>query len=356
MRRREVLASVAAVGAAGLSGCTTLWEFGRSSPSPTATRRPVSLPYGDGLETPRDLVVTNRGDRPQYVTVSVWAGERNLFVDSRDVDAGATVRHPNLIGGPGDYRVVVERSTGPRAVYHWAVGAGRQDLHVRVADAVSFVQDLRCAPGCAAIESTGEAAGWPYTAGADRSMSYPATVYLENRAADARTATLRLGHEGESVLDYRYVVASDERVVLPGIRASGEYRVDLAAGEHTARFDWPVRAGAELSGYVGPESVALDCGPANTSLTLVNSREESHALTVSIRDDRRVRYAAQISLFAGERRTIGPVDEPGRYRLHVNTEYGIATTEPWVVCSPLAGTTVRIRPDGELEISRTYPA
>lgn len=356
MRRRRLLASLAAAGSTGFAGCQALRVLEEPTASPTPPRKPPSLPYGEGLSTPRSLVVENRGDRAQYVTVSIWADDRNLFVDSRDVGAGERVRHPNLIGSPGTYRVVVERSDGPRRVYQWAVEGDRHDLHVRVADAVAFVQDLRCSPGCSAVDSAGTAAQWPYTPDDGRSLSYPATLYLETAGDDPRSVAVSLAHDGTEVLDYRYAVGPDERVVVSGLRAAGDYAVELASGEQSATFDWPVRAGAQLHGVVGADGVSLDCGPADGTLTLVNSQEESHVLTISVRDDARVRYAGQARLWPGERRVLGTVSEPGRYELHVHTEYGISTAEPWPVCSPLAATTVRIVESGDIEISRTYPA
>lgn len=326
MNRRRLLAALSTAGASALAGCGTLG--GTDSAAETSetdetdeTTAP-SLPYEGPsprtlLDTPRGLRLRNAAGTSRFVTVALDRGDRQLFLDSREVPPTTLVAYDGLVRRRDDYRVVVETGAGGRHRREWAPTPWTGDLLVTLDGGVTSRATATCGPEC----GPGDPAADP-----DRAL------VLDNPAADPVTVAVRLGPSFDPDLARRYQVPGVGRLSLPVSRWSEDYPVRLAYGDRTVRHEWRTADGDRI--YVdvsGPPR--LRCSNAYRDLVVVNRPAREREIGLRIEADGELAVERSLVLGPERRRSFGnDVPPAGEYGFRIRTDDGLDESFSTSIC------------------------
>jgi hypothetical protein len=292
--------------------------------------------------SPQEITVENAHGTTEFVTVAVESEEGTVFVESRELVPGERHTARDVLAMPGSYDVIVETAAGNRATYCWEVVDGLDGLAVTLAEGIEFVRTVRCGPDCA-VADAGESVDVPLVGDGSARWYAPARVVLTNPGA-ATDAALTVSLDGRTVVDYRYRVARETRVVVPLTYRSGTYRVIVETPAGRTTGDW--RVPEEPSRVVDVSTLDVGCGPANTTLRLENADDRPHAVGLRVEHDGTVRFVGEYRLAPDERRTVVPVVESGRYDVSLRVDGGREETWAWWSCPPHGPATVLVDATG----------
>ncbi len=324
MKRRRLLAALSTAGTGALAGCGALG----GGPDPAAetagtdrtdeTTTAPSLPYEGPsprtlLNTPRGLRLRNAAGASRFVTVVLDHGDRQVFLDSREVPPATLVAYDGLVRRRDDYRVVVETDAGGRHLREWAPTPWTGDLLVTLDRDVTSRQTATCGPECGPADS-------------DRAL------VLDNPADDPVTVDVRLGPSFDPDVARRYQVPGVGRLSLPVSRWSDDYPVWLAYGDRTVRHEWRTADGDRIYADVsGPPR--LRCSNAHRDLVVVNRPAREREIGLRIEADGEL--AVERSLVLGpERRRAFANDVPpaGEYGFRIRTDDGLDESFSTSIC------------------------
>jgi hypothetical protein len=348
--RRRLLALLA--GTVGLSGCAGFLPNGpdrqadatapaeqsagdRSTP-PGTPNRPYEADQGPSLDDPGGLVVRNLASTNRYLTVVVGDDERDVYVESRRVPAGETFPVPDLIGDPGEYRVVIETGDGRRAGYDWTVSPELPNLWIDLTPAISFHRPFRCLRDCDSLVSVTTPppatfpTGVPLTGRRDRTPA----LWLDNDSDESRSARLRIADGDEDLFVAAYDLPPDARAVVPVSGRRRAYRVELATDAGEVSEEWVPRLRRTLYGVVGG-SPAFRCGLTPHDLLIDNETTERRRVSVAVTAGGVGVFDRSVTLSAGETRRIrSAVDPRGTLTFVVTTDDGRRERYDWSFCAP----------------------
>jgi hypothetical protein len=249
--RRSLLRAVLGTGTLSLSaGCNGLFgaDPDAAAPAPTRVRTATAAPErphraadAPTLDRPQGVSVRNYGPTERFLTLVVRDGDRDVFVASRTVAAGESVAFVDLIATTGDYRVVVETADGGRYRGEWAVSDAFEDLRIELTPEVGVRRLARCTPDCGPVSVGGEV-GVSFEIRTDVSaadaLGRPPAIALDNGAADARRARLRVRDGDGLQFDYEYVLPAGVRAVVPVRPSRPQCRVTVRTDEGAVGHDW----------------------------------------------------------------------------------------------------------------------
>jgi hypothetical protein len=351
-RRRTLLALCSL---AGLSGCGSRSEGASTarSTSPAAGEPTgTAVTRGTPADATESVTLVNDAREDRYVTLAVERGEETLFVESRTVRGGTSVRFDGVVPTAGTYRIVVDTAAGLDGAFDWQLDAPVDTLRVTVGEAVSFSPVVRCEPDCPGVSLGGTSTGYPDGAFDPRGRRVASTLRLRNTSAAARVVGVRVA-DGD-VLDYRYRMPPSTTLRVPVPQRSGETRVAVtrfdAAGDvvGTRSYRWAMERSPTLEISVGA-TVRFSCGARSRDLQLQNADDVAHTLSVEIRDAAGdVRFTETFEMAAGA--SVDATDvvaTAGEYQLTATTETSSHTAD-WSTCPPSGPLSVFVRRDGSV--------
>lgn len=375
MRRRRLLGLVAGSGTGALAGCGG--GGGATTRTTTAFPRDPDDPGAD-LPASRGVRVENRSGARRYVTVAVSRDGETVFGETFEVAGEGLARTASrqaVVARSGTYRVAVEavpESEGEpqRAAFDWCIEGALGDLTAVVedgvsasdrgeradgssderseSDGVSFWQSARCTPDCAPVSTGGEATAMPFDP-RDREdvPQYVGAVVVENPSRETREVTLRVVHEGESVLEYGYAVPPRVRLRVPAVAWPGAYTVEATAAGVTRSYDWGNAVLYTVSVTLGPDGPTFGCGEVAGRVILVNATDRGREFAVAVRRDGERLWTGSVRVPANDDRQVATgVTAIGRYTLRVGVD-GESVERAWGPCTPA---TVTLAEDGTLRL------
>lgn len=347
LRRRRLLALFPIL----LAGCGEASErtSTRTSEPTSGSARPASTPTPTGPRVRRQsIAVGNTRPEPQFVTVAVEFEGETVFVESRELVPSErhTMRTP--IDRAGTYDVVVETAGGDRTTYAWQVDDGLDGLAVTLTAGIDLIRTVRCDLGCPAVLG-GDRLDEPLVGDGSPRWYAPAEVVLRNPGT-AVEAVLSVSLDGESLVDARYRVARESRVVVPLTYRSGTYQVAVDVNGERVVSEW--RVPEEPTRVVDLTSLAVGCGPTNSELRVENYDDDTHTVDVSVERDGDVRFTEQFRLGPDERRAVVPVRDSGRYEVRWQVDGGVEGTETWWSCPPHGTATLLVDATGTAALSQ----
>lgn len=360
MRRRTLLQAVAIT--TGFAGCqagqrsdttTSATKSDAATATPVETTRRPSPDEPVSANAAADVVVENETARSRYVTVSVYDGDANVYVEGRTIPPDGRAVYRSVVTADGEYRFVVETEDGDRIDRRFRVTGVRRDLSVRVGESIDAWQPVVCDPDCAPVSRGGTTEPLPYR-GESLPLDAPASVHLVNDGNEPRIVTLRARTSDVQVVNYRYRVPPSVRVVVPAFGDLRDVTVSATVDGTTTTTDWQATSGATLAATIGDE-VTFDCGGAVGRITVTNLDDATHQLHVSVRSDDSV-YRRTVEVDSKETRTVETVSGDGKHRLSVETDEGKSSSLEWFLCDVLERTDVFITPFGTVEISTEPPS
>jgi hypothetical protein len=325
--RRRLLATLGTAGLAALAGCDAVVapdEDDRSDTPASSATPPAALPYeGDPprtlLSSPRGVRLRNATGAAQFVTLALDHGDRQVFLDSREVPPATVVRYDGLVRRVGDYRVVAETAAGERHERTWRPAERTGGLLVTMDDGVRSRVTTTCVETCG-----------PESSSADR------TLYLDNSSADETTARVRLGPSWNLDRDLSVRVPGLGRAAVPVPEWSSDYPLRIAYGDREVEWEWRVSDGTDLFVSVdGPPRVR--CSNTVRELVVVNRPDRDRSVDLRIDADGRRAVERSLAVPAsGERSFADAVPPAGRYAFEVRTGDGIDRSFETAIC-PAAG-------------------
>lgn len=355
VRRRHLLSLLAAV----VAGCGEASERDATGSDAVTARstRSAATPTGPTVPAQSISIGNTRAD-PAFVTVAVEFEGSPVFVESRELVPGERHTMPTSIDRAGEYDVVVETASGDRREGEWRVEAGLDGLAGtlvggadRDTDAdhdIDLVRTVRCRDDCGAVVD-GDTLAEPLVGDGSPRWYAPAQVLLRNPGS-ATAVTLSVELDDETLVDARYRVAREAQVVVPLTYRSGTYEVAVDIGGDRVAGEW--RVPEAPTRVVDLTTLAVGCGPANTTLTVQNRDDTTHTLDVSVERDGSVRFAEQYRLDAGASRDVVPVSDSGRYDVRWRVDGGVERSEPWWSCPPHGPGTLLVDGTGTAEFAQ----
>jgi hypothetical protein len=346
LQRRRLLALLPAT----LAGCGGLGDGGSGEGrrvSPTST---AATPSGPPVD-PQSISVGNPRPDAAFVTVAVERGGETVFVGSRELVPGERHTTGAVVSSGGTYDVTVETADWRRATYRWTVADGFDGLSVTLGDGIEFLRTVRCRPDCA-LASAGEGIDDPLIGDGTARWYAPARVVLTNPGSPTE-ATLTVELDQRTLVDYRYRVDRETRVVVPITYRSGTYRVAVETSAGRVTGDW--RVPEEPSRVVDLTTLQTGCGPANTELRVENADDRPHTVQVAVDRDGWVLFTERYELDPGERRTTVPVSVSGRYDVRLQVDGGEQVTRTWWACPPRGPVTVVVDATGTVTLRQSAP-
>lgn len=346
LRRRPFLAFLSAV----VAGCgeRRVGEAtrGQRDETPASTQSTTNtIPEGPRV-APQSVTLRNTRSDPVFVTVAVERNGESVFVESRQLVPGEQYTAGGVLATAGTYDVVVEAADGTRSGYEWDVVEGLDGLAVTLTDGFDFIRTVRCGPDCAPLRA-GETLGEPLVGDGSGRWYAPAEVVLANPGA-ARTVSLTVALYGETLVDARYRIREETRIVVPLSYRSGRYDVSVETDRERVAGEWLVPQ--EPTRVVDLSMGTMGCGPANTELRVENADDQSHAVRVAVEREGTVRFEDRFELASGEQRAVVPVDASGRYDVRVRVDGGSEQVGEWWACPPTGPARVLVDGTGEATI------
>lgn len=350
--RRDLLrATPVALGA--LAGCEGL----------TGQGTPPTVPDGSTVTTTtppptRSLDLRNESENQRYVSVVIREGS--------EVRSSTTVETPaessrtfSIAAEPGTLTVELETTDGLTASHPWVVGNRMSDLVVTLTDTdVEFSQTAWCTPECSPISKNGTAAEFPYYGGPVFMSYYGANVVLVNTTDETIEVDLTLRHEGDSILDYRYVVPADVTIEFPGVHSAGGYTIHVESDFGSLDYEWRPPKERRLQLRLTETGVHATCGQTTASFILANDDDSPHQIEITAyrpeSDLAEFRIADVIQPGAHYRKR-GVYTGSGQYELRVETASGASTIYDWWLCPPRGPTEITIQSDGEIHVVQYQP-
>ncbi|WP_380681458.1 hypothetical protein [Salinigranum sp. GCM10025319] len=334
LARRRLLALLAS----GLAGCGGS-QGGESRTDRSTTDRPTPRPTtGDTGRTtgpsmsPQSVSIGNTHATTEFVTVVVESGDETVFVGSRELVPGERYTIEDVLSTGGTYDVIVETASGSRATYRWTVVDGLDGLAVTLAEGIDFVRTVRCGSDCALADGSGDAPDVPLVGDGTGRWYAPAGIVLTNPSAGTVPASMTVSLYDATLLDYRYRIPRETQVVVPLTYRSGRYRVRVETAAGRVASDWLV---PEVPArVVDVSTLSVGCGPANTQLRIENDDDRPHVLGVEVERDGERRFSERYTLAPGDRQTVVPVDESGRYTVRLRLDDRTERTWTWWACPP----------------------
>ena len=328
--RRRLLALLVS----GVAGCGGSQDDGtdRSTTDRSTPRSVTSDARGttDPSVSPQSVSVGNTHATAEYVTVVVEAAGETVFVESRELVPGERHTIGDILSTGGTYDVIVETASGDRATYRWTVVDGLDGLAVTLAGGIDFVRTVRCGPDCAL--AGGDATDVPLVGDGTGRWYAPARIVLTNPSTETVPASMIVSLYDSTLLDYRYRLPRETQVVVPVTYRSGRYRVRVETAAGRVASDWLVPE--EPSRIVDVSTLSVGCGPANTQLRVENDDNRPHVLNVEVERDGERRFSERYTLAPGDRQTVVPVDESGRYTVRLRLDARAERTWTWWSCPP----------------------
>lgn len=350
--RRDLLrATPLAMGA--LAGCD-----GFGGREATATPEEGTPPTTTLPPPSRMLELRNETESERYVSVVVR--------DGSDVRSSSTVELPprssrrfTIPARPGSLTVELETTDGLTATHPWFVGDRMGTLVVTLSSSdVEFSQKAWCTPECSPISKNGTAADFPYYGGADFMSYYGANVVLVNTMDEIIPVGFDLRHEGDSILDYEYVIPPDMTVEFPGVHSAGEYTVHAETEFGSISYDWQPPKERRLQLRLTESGVHATCGQSTESLILVNQTDTTRQIEVAaFRPDSNLaefRYSDILAPGARHRER-GIYTGSGQYVLEIETSSGASTSYDWWLCPPRGPTQITIQPNEKIHVVQYQP-
>lgn len=331
--RRRLLALLGA-GTAGLAGCAGPFDTDDGTPRATdataTTGRPYEADQSPTLPDPGGFVVRNFETTERFLTVVVTDDERELFVDSRSVPAGGRFAVTDLLGEPGDYRVVVETAAGVRATYDWSVSETLPHLWIGLTPTPVFRRPFRCLRDCGPLASVRTAA--PTTV--ERDDDRHPTLWLDNPSGSEQPVRLRVAAGDEELFLADYTLPREARAVVPVSRRRRSYRVTLETADATVTEHWQPRLRRRLYAAVGG-TPQFRCGLVPHDLVVSNETDATRTTTVVVTANGTDLFDRAVSLAPGTARRIrSAVDPRGPLSFLVTTDDGWREQYDWGFCAP----------------------
>lgn len=330
--RRRLLAALGTAGLTSLAGCDAVSPppapddtspEGDGTPAPSSSAStPAALPYEGPsprtlLRDPRGIRLRNATGTAQFVTLALDHGDRQVFLDSREVPPASVVEYDGLVRRVVDYRVVAEIADGARHRRTWRPTAQTGDLQVTLDAGVTSRTTTTCTETCG-----------PGSSLVDR------TLYLDNSSGDPTAARVRLGPSWNRDLSIR--VPGLGLAAIPVPEWSSNYPLWIAYGDREVRWKWRTSDGERLFVSVdGPPRVR--CSNTVRELVVVNrvDRERAAELAIDANGERAVERSLSVPA-SGERSFANAVPPAGRYSFEVATDDGIDRSFETAIC-PAAG-------------------
>lgn len=347
--RRRLLALLGA-GTAGLAGCATPFDTDDGTPqatdAPGTTGRPYEADQSPTLPDPGGFVVENFDASEQFLTVVVTQNDREVFVDSQSVPAGGRFAVTDLLGAPGDYRVVVETAAGVRRTYDWSVTEQLPHLWVGLTPTPVFRRPFRCLRDCRPLASVRTAPPASFESDDDRAPA----VWLDNRRPSEQSVRLGVADGDEELFAADYTLPRETRAVVPVSRRRRTYRVTLETADATVTERWQPRLRRRLYAAVG-ETPQFRCGLVPHDLVVSNETDATRTTTVTVTAEGVGLLDRAVTLAPGaSTRLRSAVDPRGPLSFLVTTDDGRREQYDWDFCAPRGPISVTV---GEAGISVT---
>ena len=349
--RRDLLrATPVALGA--LAGCEGLRGQEATTTVDGSTGTTTTPPPSHTLE------LRNETDSERYVSVVVHEGDSVRSSTTVEVPARSSRRF-TIAAEPGVLRVELETTDGVTATHPWFVGDKMSKLVVSLAATdVEFAQKAWCTPECSPISKQGSAADFPYYGGPVLMSYYGANVVLVNTTDDTVEVDVELRHEGDSILDYVYVIPPGMTVEFPGVHSGGEYTVHAETAFGSLDYEWQPPKERRLQLRLTESGVDVTCGQLTESLILANHDDTTHQIMVSaVRPDSdHAEFRYSDILAPGARHRVREIfTGSGQYSLEIATESGKSTTYDWWLCPPRGPTEITVQSNGEIHVVQYQP-
>lgn len=306
----------------------------------------------------RSLELRNDSERERFVSVVVHEDDEVRSSTTIEVPA-ETARKFSIAADPGILTVELETTDGLTADHPWVVGDGLSDLLVTLTDSdVAFSQKAWCTPECPPISKGGTADEFPYYGGTDFMSYYGANVVLVNTTDEIAEVDLDIRHEGDSILDYGYVVPPGMTVEFPGVHSAGEYTVHVATGVGSLDYEWRPPKERRLQFRLTESGVHATCGRVTESLILANNDDTPHRVEVTAYrpDSDLAEFQFSDIVHPGSTyRERGIYTGSGQYELNVETSSGASTTYDWWLCPPRGPTAITIQSNGKIHVVQYQP-
>lgn len=351
--RREILRGAPAVLGA-LAGCEGL--TGRESRTTTTTGTATDTTTSAPL---RRLELRNETGAAQYVSVAVSDGAGVLSSSTVAVPEG-TSRTLSLPTPTGVLSVELETTAGLADTHPWVVGDAFDELVVTLTSGgFEFAQSAWCDPDCTPVSKGGTAADFPYYGGPVFQTSYyGANVVVENTADRTLATTVRITHDGASILDYRYEVPPGVTLEFPGVHSAGKYTVSVETDAGTTSYEWRPPKERRLQVRLAETGVDVSCGTTSPTFILANNDDVPHRLHVTAArpgSDRLVLDKSFIVQPGARYREQTFFSGSGQYDLQVATAEGERTTYDWWLCPPRGPTEIAVEANGTIHVVQYQP-
>lgn len=349
--RRDLLrASPVVLGA--LAGCEGLTGQERTTTTPERTGTTTTPP------PTRSLVLKNDTDRTRYVSVVVHEGDAVRSSTTAEVPGDGS-RTFSLPAEPGTLTVELETTDGLTASHPWVVGDQMSDLVITLTDAdAEFSQRAWCTPECSPISKSGTAADFPYYGGPVFMSYYGANVVLVNTMDATIDVDVDIRHEGDSILDYGYVIPPGLTVEFPGVHSAGSYTVYAETSNGSIEYDWRPPKERRLELKLTESGIDATCGRTTASLIVASDDDTPHQMDVAAyrpgSDLVEFRFSDVVQPGARFRKR-GVYTGSGQYELRVELASGASTTYDWWLCPPRGPTEVTIQSDGKIHVVQYQP-
>ena len=223
---------------------------------------------------------------------------------------------------------------------------------------VEFSQRAWCTPECHPISKNGTAAEFPYYGGPTFMSYYGANVVLVNTTDETIEVDLLLRHEGDPILEYRYVVPPGVTIEFPGVHSAGDYTVRVETEFGSLDYEWRPPKERRLELRLTETGVHATCGQTTASLIIANDDDSPHRIEVAAYrpgSDLAVFRFADVILPGARFRERGVYIGSGQYVLEVATSSGASTTYDWWLCPPRGPTEIVVQSNGQIHVVQYQP-
>lgn len=352
--RRSLLRGAPALLGA-IAGCDAL---GESDPTETTTTIDQNASV-QAAAPERRLVLVNDSGEDQFVSVAVRRD--GDVISSSTVEVPLQTRRTFSLPAPASVLdVELETTTGLSDSHPWVVGEHMRDLTITLtSDDITFSQRAWCSPDCVPLSKGGTTVDFPYYGGpADQNSAYGANVVITNTLSRSLTVNLNITHDGDSILDYTYLVPPNVTLEFPGVHSAGDYTVSLQSDVGDLTYDWNPPKERRLEVRLTESGVQVTCGQTSASLLLRNNDTLVHKLDVAA-----YRPGTDLPSFnemyivqPGARyREKAVYTGSGQYELVIKSATGNKTTYDWWLCPPRGPTEITIQQNGKINVVQYQP-